>query len=345
MGPAESLDLGKARASARDILAKVRLGQDPAGARLAERRKAETAFGALLPRFMARQAGRLKPRSLVEVTRHLQMHAKPLHGLAVKSIDRRTLAVLLGKIAAQSGPFAANRVRASLSGFFMWLMREGITENNLVLATNKAVEAPPRDRVISDAELAQIWNALDDGPYSAIVKLLMLTGARREEIAGLKWPEVDFDRALIVLPGARTKNRRVHRIPLVPIALAVLEAQPRRINPDGTPQDSVFGRGDRSWKNWSASKDELNARIDPPIPGWRLHDFRRSLSTALYGRFDVQPHVIESALGHVQGGIAGVYNKADYLDLRRIALQRWSDHLVQTATGERPSSVVTLRRS
>ena len=76
-----------------------------------------------------------------------------------------------------------------------------------------------------------------------------------------------------------------------------------------------------------------------------MHDFRRSLSTALYGRFDVQPHVIESALGHVQGGIAGVYNKADYLDLRRIALQRWSDHLVQTATGERPSWVVTLRRS
>ena len=344
LGPAESLDLGKARASARDILAKVRLGQDPAGARLAERRKAETAFGALLPRYIERKAGRLKPRSLVEARRHLEAHAKPLHGLAVESIDRRTLAILLGKIAENSGPFAANRVRASLSGFFMWLMREGITENNLVLATNKAVEAPPRDRVISDAELAQIWNALDDGPYSTIVKLLMLTGARREEIGGLKWSEIDFDRALIVLPGARTKTGRVHRIPLVPIALATITAQPRRMNADGTPRDSIFGRGDRSWKNWSASKDELNARIDPPIPGWRLHDFRRSLSTALYGRFDVQPHVIESALGHAQGGIAGVYNKADYLDLRRIALQRWSDHLVQTATGERPSSVVTLRR-
>ena len=255
----------------------------------------ETAFGALLPRYIERQAGRLKPRSLVEARRHLEAHAKPLHGLAVESIDRRTLAILLGKIAESSGPFAANRVRASLSAFFMWLMREGITETNLVLATNKAVEAPPRDRVISDAELAQIWNALDDGPYSAIVRLLMLTGARREEIGGLNGPRSTSTAPLIVLPGARTKTGRVHRIPLVPIALATITAQPRRMNADGTPRDSIFGRGDRSWKNWSASKDELDARIDPPIPGWRLHDFRRSLSTALHERFDVQPHVVESA--------------------------------------------------
>ena len=209
-------------------MAKVRLGQDPAAERLAERRKVVGTFAALLPRFLERQAGRLKPRSLVETRRHLEAHAKPLHGLAVEKIDRRAVAILIGKIAAQSGPFAANRVRASLSAYFAWLAREGITESSPTTFTNKAVEAAPRSRVLSDAELAQIWRALDDGPYSAIVRLLMMTGARREEIGGLRWSEINFDEAVIVLPPARTKGGREHRIPLVPVALAILEAQPRR---------------------------------------------------------------------------------------------------------------------
>jgi integrase len=342
LGPVESLDLSKARASARDILAKVRLGGDPAGERLERQRKVASAFGLLLPRYLERKRSELKPRSFVETNRHLAVHAKPLHATAAEAVDRRTIAILLGDIATKSGPFASNRVRASLSGFYTWLLREGIVEANPVLATNEAIEAAPRDRVISDDELAAIWNALDDGPYSSIVKLLMLTGCRRQEIAGLRWSEIDFGKALITLPGERTKNSREHLIPLSAPALAVLAAQPR-INPD---RDLVFGRGDRGWQNWSACKDELNARIHPPISGWRLHDFRRSVSTGLHERFDVPPHVVELILGHsgAQAGIAAVYNRANYVDQRRVALTRWADHIVGLATGEKPSTVITLRR-
>jgi integrase len=186
-GAVTALDLGKARSAARDIPAKVRLGQDPAGERIEQRRKVVGTFAALLPRFLDRQRGRLKPRSFVETHRHLTAHAKPLHGLAVEKIDRRAIAILIGKIAGQSGPFAANRVRASLSTYFTWLAREGIIGSSPTTFTNKAVESAPRDLVLSDDELASIWRAPDDSPYSAIVRLLMLTGARREEIGGLCW--------------------------------------------------------------------------------------------------------------------------------------------------------------
>jgi integrase len=202
LGPVGSLDLAKARASAKDILAAVRLGRDPAGERLERQRKVASAFGLLLPRYLERQRSRLKPRSFVETNRHLVRHAAPLHGLAVEAIDRRTIAILLGDIAERSGPFAANRTRASLSGFFSWLLREGIIEANPILATNEAIEGPPRTRVVTDDELAAIWNATENSdPYGAIVRLLMLTGCRRQEIAGLRWSEVDLDQAVIVLPG------------------------------------------------------------------------------------------------------------------------------------------------
>ena len=338
LGPVESLDLAKARASARGIMAAVRIGGDPAGERLERQRKVASAFRLLLPRYLERKRSELKPRSFVETNRHLVVHAERLHALAVESVDRRTVAVLLGEIAEKSGPFAANRVRASLSAYFTWLLREGIVEANPILATNEAIEAPPRTRVLSDAELAQIWNALDDGPYSSIVKLLALTGCRRQEIAGLRWSEIDFEKALVTLPGARTKNSREHLIPLAPIALAVLAAQPRRVNADGSARDFVFGRGEGGWKNWSACKDELNARIHPPISGWNLHDFRRSVSTGLHGRFGVAPHVVELILGHSgpRSGIAGTYNLADFIPQRRVALERWADHVVGLATGEKP---------
>ena len=138
------------------------------------------------------------------------------------------------------------------------------------------------------------------------------------------------------MPGERTKNRREHLIPLAPVALAVLAAQPRRVNADGTPRDLIFGRGEGGWKDWSGSKDELNARIQPPIHGWNLHDLRRSISTGLHEKFDTPPHIVELILGHAQGGVAGIYNKANYVDQRRVALKTWADHIVSLATGEKP---------
>jgi hypothetical protein len=170
LGSVEAIDLGKARATARDLLAAVRLGRDPAGEKFEQRQKISATFGALLPRFLGRQRTRLKPRSFQETERHLVAHAKPLHELAVEKIDRRLIAVRLAEIAERSGPVAANRVRASLSAYFAWLLREGILEANPALNTNRAVEAGARTHVIADDELAAIWRALGEDQFSSIVK-------------------------------------------------------------------------------------------------------------------------------------------------------------------------------
>ena len=109
-------------------------------------------------------------------------------------------------------------------------MREGIVESNPVLNTNKAVEGGARERVLSDDELAAIWRALGDDQYSTIIKLLCLTGARRDEIASLRWSEIDFHSATITLLPSRTKNRREFVVPLSPAVVALLQGQPRRVD-------------------------------------------------------------------------------------------------------------------
>jgi hypothetical protein len=155
LGSVNALDLGKARESARDILAAVRLGRDPAGERLDARRREGEFFGAQLPRYLAHARARLAPRSYVEVERHLVKYAADLHDRHLDAITRRDIALLLGEIAENSGPGAANRSRASLSGFFSWLVREGLLDSNVVLATNLQTEGGARRRLLSDSELAE----------------------------------------------------------------------------------------------------------------------------------------------------------------------------------------------
>ena len=347
LGPATALDPGKARNMAKDLLAAVRLGRDPAGEKSAARAKVSETLGALLPTYMTRQRARLKPRSYRENERHLTLYAKPLHGHAVTAIDRRMVAILLTKIAAASGPTCSNRVRASLAACFAWLVREGLVETNPIVNTNKAAEAPSRDRVLTDDELARIWRASGDNQFAAIVRLLLLTGARRDEIFSLRWSEIDFDLTSITLPPERTKSRRPHEIPLTPPAADILRAQPRRSRSDGSPRDLVFGIGEGAFQGGSKSKVELDARIADggPIPHWTLHDFRRTLSTTMHERLGVAPHVVEAVLGHVsghKGGVAGVYNKALYRVEKRRALELWATHVLAVVEG-RPTKVVPLR--
>jgi integrase len=350
LGSPAVVDAGKARAVAKDRAAAVRLGRDPAAEKTKSRAEAAETFGALLPRFLDRQRERLKPRSYAETERYLMRYAKPLHSSAVKTLDRRTFAKRLAEIAETNGPISAKRARAAFCTFGAWLLSSGFVDVNQSAFTPKAAEASTRERVLSDVELKAIWRAAsDDSDYGSILRLLMLTGARRDEIGSLSWSEVDFDAATITLPPARTKNRREHVIPLSGPALTILEA--RRLKAAGGKRDFVFGWGRGGFSGWSKGKADFSARlVDPagePVADWTPHDFRRSLSTALHERFNVPPHVVESILGHVsghKGGVAGIYNKALYLTERRRALTRWADHILGLASGEPATAqIVNLR--
>jgi integrase len=258
----------------------------------------------------------------------------------------------VGEVAERHGRVAGNRFRAALSAYFTWMLREGLTEANPVLGTNKQVEAGARQRRLSDAELAAIWRNAGDDQYGAILRLLMLTACRRDEIGDLCWSEIDLDAAVITLPGAKTKNNREHRVPLSSLALEVLRAQPRRAQSDGTIRNLVFGhRTGRGYGGWSKSKAELDQRLEQagtPVIRWTLHDFRRSVSTSMHEVLNVQPHVVEAVLNHVsghKGGVAGVYNVSSYDVQKAVALQKWSDHIEALVTDKRPTATVTkLRR-
>jgi integrase len=329
LGAASAMTTAEVRKLASRLHAEVKLGRDPAGERAVTATRAAETVGSVLPRFLTRQQGRLRPRAYVEVERHLKVHAKKLHPQPLAGVTRRDVAATLSGLEADMSGATVNRVRSSLSGFFTWCIKEGLIDSNPASFTDRRVEVS-RDRVLADDELRIIWRTLVDNAYGDIVRLLLLTGARREEMGALRWSEVDLAQALIVLPPARTKAKRVHEIPLSDAVVAILQARPRLTLSDGSLCDHVFGRGVRGFADWVGSKVDTDARIGKEIATpWTLHDFRRTLSTTMHERLGVDPHIVEAILGHVghQRGVAGVYNRAAYRDEKRAALQAWADHV------------------
>jgi integrase len=345
LGPVSVLELGTARSAAKDLLARVRLGADPAGEKVAGRAAAAETFGRILPAFLARQRARLRPRPMTEVVRHLEKHAKPLHARPLATIDRRSVAALINAVAVASGPTAAKHLRQTLSAFFRWAIGEGLLEASPTAFTNPPAVNPPRSRLLSDRELPLIWRgASGTDRYSTIIRLQMLTSARRSEIADLRWSEVNLDAATITLPPGRTKNANSHTIMLPRQAVAILAGLAR----DG---ETVFGGVDgRGYQDWHGSKRKLDARITALNGGtalapWTPHDFRHAASTWLH-EAGVEHLVVEAILGHAAGQskVAQVYNHAQYLDRRRRAIQRWADHIMHLVEGEKPApAVVKLR--
>jgi integrase len=314
----------QARREATRLLGVVAGGADPAIAKAeAKQRYAET-FEAEVRHYLDRKQPSMKSRAFEEVRRHLTRHAKPLHHLPLTKIDRRTIAQRLAEIETASGPVARNRVRSSLSAFFAWAIREGLLDGaNPVAGTGKADEGQGRDRTLSEGELGAVLNALaEQDQFSDIIRLLMLTGQRREEIGGLCWSEIDFKRGLIVLPPERTKNRRQHELPMSKQVRTILERQPRRQD-----RDLIFGLRAGGYSGWSDAKAALDERLK--LKDWHLHDLRRSCATGM-AELGTLPHIIEAILNHVSGhraGVAGIYNRARYEGEMRSALQRWADHI------------------
>ena len=245
-----------------------------------------------------------------------------MHKLRLDQIDRRKCAALLGEIETTSGPASRNRTRSILSSLFSWCVAEGLVEINPVTGTAKAIENGSRERVLTQDELRELWRSLGDDRFSDIVRLLLLTGQRRTEIGKLQWNEIDLGRGMIVLAPDRTKNSRLHEVPLSRQAKAVLERLPRR-----NTTEFLFGK--RGFPDWGGAKQELDQRLG--IAPWRIHDLRRTCATQM-SELGVLPHIVETVLNHVSGhkaGVAGVYNRSKMSDAVREALQRWADYLDQ----------------
>jgi integrase len=346
LGSVAAIDPDKARKAAKAELAKVTLGDDPQAKKAEEKAKAKHMLGAVAEQYLEHQKPRLKPKTYSEAKRYLQVEWKSLRDIPLHKITRLDVATRVSEIKLKSGPSAAGHARLALSAFFAWSIGEGLAEANPVIGTN----APPsqsRDRVLSDGELGEIWRACADDDYGRIVKLLMLTGQRRGEIAGMRWSELDLEEAVWRLPGARTKNTLVHEVPLAPTALAIIAAMPRHAE-----RDLLFGRGPNGFGGWGKPKADLDANIAAarkkigakPMPPFVVHDLRRAWATGV-GNLGVAPHVIEAALNHVSGtrrSVAGVYNRSPYRAEVRAAMLLWSEHVTALVNGS-DRKVVPLR--
>ncbi|MCW6506908.1 integrase arm-type DNA-binding domain-containing protein [Hyphomicrobiales bacterium BP6-180914] len=340
IGTVEQLDAEKARAQAKAMLAKVSLGIDPALETEVARTQAAVTLKRTAEDYLARHAvKRLKAGSFAEVQRHLRQHWKPLGERPLSSITRALVSARLVEIARENGPFAANRARAALSAFFSWAIGEGLAENNPVAGTNKATDEVTRDRVLSDEELILVWRCAGVGDYGAIVRMLVLSACRRDEVGGMAWSELQGN--VWTIPGPRTKNGLPHDVPLSLLAAEVLAELPRR---DG--RDLVFGSRAGPFSGWSKAKVDLDARMLTALKAergnkailtpWRLHDLRRTTATRM-ADLGVLPHVIEAVLNHISGhraGVAGVYNRATYAADKRAALALWAERIAKlTRTG------------
>jgi integrase len=163
-----------------------------------------------------------------------------------------------------------------------------------------------------------------------------LTGCRREEIGGLQWSEIDFDKRLISIPGERTKNGTKHQVPLSALALSILQAVPRR------DRECVFGRDENGFSGWSKAKERLDETLK--LKPWTLHDLRRTVRSGL-GALAVEPHIAEAVLNHLPTKLIRTYDVNPYLREKRAALDLWASELdvaIRKANGE---NVTSLRRA
>jgi integrase len=242
-------------------------------------------------------------------------------GRSVREIKRRDVIDLIESVEA---PYAANRLLATLSAMFNWLASRDVIAASPCSGVARPHPEKPRERVLDDGELARLWDACGKlGRNGDFIKLLLLTGCRRSEIAEATWDEIDGEKRELVIPPERAKNKRRHVVPLVPQAWEIIARQPRASR---WLFPAHFGGGPMTGFHHVMRHLEVAVTFDPPI---RLHDLRRSTASGLQ-RLGVPVELIEQILGHWSGtfrGIVGVYQRHDYSAEKRAALTRWADHL------------------
>jgi integrase len=233
----------------------------------------------------------------------------------------------------------ARAMLSCLSKMFGWLAQRRKVEKNPCDGVHRPETPKARDRVLSNAEIVSFWRACDQvgEPFSQALKLLLLTGSRLNEVAGMRRDELSEDGAWKI-PGTRTKNRKPHVVPLPPMARDILST----VTPIAGKAGFVFTTtGASPISGWSKTKRRIDATME--TSPWRLHDLRRTAATGM-AKLGVAPHVVEAALNHISGAkadVAGTYNLYAYEPEKKAALEAWARHVEAVVTGK-PATVITL---
>lgn len=338
LGSCSALSLAKARDAVRAIMGDVARGVDPAAerkkaaaqARLDAARDALT-LDALLGDWESLHLASKRPRYAAEAVRALRSAFAKHMNLPAADLDRALVVRALDAMKRAGSASMAARTAAYGKAAYGWAVKRGDLSAN-PFANLPVTATTKRDRVLSDNELAAIWRATEaPSPFNAIVRALILTGQRREEVGCMTWGELAPDLSIWTIPGSRAKNGVAHIVPLSRLARDLFGSLPR-------VGDFVFPGLRGAFNGWSKSKAALDARAG--VKDWRLHDIRRTMATGMQ-RLGVRLEVTEQALNHVSGsraGIVGIYQRHDFANEKRVALEAWGEHMSVLTEGRAANS-------
>ena len=352
IGEYPALSLEKARERARHWRDLVRQGIDPKTEedrlRRLELRKQQTTFAAVAEDFLERHVkGQRKERDTErEIRKELIAHwgERP-----IASITREDVVALVDAIARRA-PYLAHNVLAHVRSLFNWAINRG----TYGLETSPCDRLKPsaligpkqaRQRILNDDELRAVWHATEiiGYPFGPLYRLLLLTGARKTEVAGGQWRELDLHKKLWMVPPERFKSNATHLVPLSDQAVAVLRELPRF-----TKGDHLFSTtfGEKHVTGFSRAKAEVDKlvaeRLGASPPPWVIHDIRRTVRTRL-ASLRVPDMVAEMVIGHGRKGLQRVYDQHRYVDEMREALELWAARLRDIVTPP-PENVVQLNK-
>jgi integrase len=366
----------KAREEARKILESARTGRDDL---IDGGTKGTGTLRAYVEPYLAHaaQQGTLKPSSLAEARRHLNVSWQPLLDRPLSAMQPVEIVSVLDRIssnpserATTGGRASANKARSTLSALFAWQIECGRLSVNPVIGTRKN-KLPPRMRLLAESEVAEIWNACRDDDYGKLIKLLILTGARRSVVGDMAWSELNREQGLWTIPGSRKgmKTRHPHgrtreqiegeklALPLPELAWRIIDSvQPKR------GRDFLFGTYGKvaGMTEFRRSKGALDRRIlearqeaaeksdaVEPIRPWTVHDLRHFFSTRMRETVGIKPHIVEALMTHrgkEKQGASGLYNHAEYLEEKATALTLWADYIDGLIAGKSPKLVRLAER-
>jgi len=332
IGSTTLYELEEARELARTAIKAIKAGDSRVGPQ---------AFASIAEQWIKRHVEARGLRSGKHIKSYLNLHILPAWGSReFESIRRSDVAALLDGVEDRSGPVAADFTLKIVSGITNWYAaRHENYASPIVRGMRRSNQAErARDRVLSDDEIRTVWKRAEaNGIFGGFVRLLLLTGQRKDKVAKLRWDDLTADGTWVIRTEAREKGNAGELV-LPQIALDIVSAQPRLA---GNPY--VFpGQRSSPMIGFAGRKEAFSAKL-PPMPRWTLHDLRRT-ARSLMSRAGVSRDVAERVLGHVMGGVEGVYDRHKYRDEKAHALRALAS-LIEKIVNPPADNVVSLPRA
>jgi integrase len=331
IGSSAHFTIEEARAKAREIIKNVRGGLAPEG---------PESFEAVANDWFQRHVIGRGVITSKPIRSYINRMMLPLwSGREFKSIGRGDITKMLDAAEDNHGPVAADRALAVLSSICTWYASRNDSYNSPIVRGMKrtSMKERARTRILSDEEIKTVWNACE-GNFGDLVKLLLLTGQRRDKVASMKWEHISQDGMWSVKNGDPREKGAGGDLQLPPMALAIVKARPIMGN-----SPYVFpGRSSAYFVGYGRGKKMLDkATGDLPGGPWRVHDLRRT-ARSLLSRAGIKYEVAERVLGHVQPGVAETYNRHAYATEKAHALKALAD-LIESIVNGNHDKVVKLR--